>query len=60
MEIKKLFLIPFSTLDEHSLYDEYIDRPKLSVQKKTFEYIVPPPSRGFGTIILLLANNPMK
>ena len=25
------------------LYDEYIDRPKLSEQKKPFEYIVPPP-----------------
>ena len=29
------------------LYDEYIDRPKLSEQKKPFEYIVPPPH---GTI----------
>ena len=35
-----------------TLYDEYIDRPKLTEQKKTnpFEYIVPPPSRGVGTI----------
>ena len=28
------------------LYDEYIDRPKLSEQKKPFEYIVPPPQVG--------------
>ena len=33
------------------LYDEYIDRPKLSEQKKPFEYIVPPPTSGVGTII---------
>ena len=35
------------------LYDEYIDRPKLSEQKKPFEYIVPPPQPptcGVGTI----------
>ena len=31
-------MIPVSTL-----YDEYIDRQKLSEQKKTFDYIVPPP-----------------
>ena len=31
------------------LYDEYIHRPKLSEQKKPFEYIVPPPSSGIGT-----------
>ena len=31
-------MIPVSTL-----YDEYIDRPKLSEQKNPFEYIVPPP-----------------
>ena len=31
------------------LYDEYIDRPKLSEQKNPFEYIVSPPS-GVGTI----------
>ena len=32
-------MIPVSTL-----YDEYIDRPKLTEQKKnTVEYIVPPP-----------------
>ena len=37
-----------------TLYDEYIDRPKLSEQKNPFEYIVPPPSRGVGTITVLL------
>ena len=35
-----------------TLYDEYIDRRKLSEQKKPFEYIVPPTSRGVGTIKL--------
>ena len=36
-----------------TLYDEYIDRPKLTEQKKTpVEYIVPPPSRGVGTKML--------
>ena len=38
-------MIPLTTL-----YDEYIDRSKLSEQKNPFEYIVPPPSRGVGTI----------
>ena len=45
-------MIPVSTL-----YDEYIDRPKLSEQEKPFEYIVPPPppprnnkARAVGTI----------
>ena len=28
------------------LYDEYIDRPKLSEQKNLFKYIVPPPQVG--------------
>ena len=32
-----------------TLYDEYIDRPKLPERKKPVEYIVPPPSRGVGT-----------
>ena len=32
-------------------YDENLDRSKLSEQKNTFEFIVPPPSREFGTII---------
>ena len=31
------------------LCDEYIDRPKLSGQKNSFEYIVPPPTSGIGT-----------
>ena len=30
------------------LYGEYIDRPKLSEQKKPFNYIVPPPRSGVG------------
>ena len=34
-------MIPVSTLS-----DEYIDRPKLSEQKKPFEHIVPPPTSG--------------
>ena len=33
------------------LYDEYIDRPKFTEQKKNpFEYIVPSPTSGVGTI----------
>ena len=39
-------MIPVSTL-----YDEYIDRPKLSEQKNPFQYVVPPTS-GVGTKIL--------
>ena len=35
------------------LYDEYIDRPKLSEQKKPFEYIFPPPTNGVETTIYL-------
>ena len=36
-----------------TLYDEYIDRPKLTEQKNPFEYVVPPPpSRGVGTILM--------
>ena len=35
------------------VYDEYIDRLKLSEQKqKLFEYIVPHTNRGVGTIII--------
>ena len=35
------------------LYDEYIDRRKLTEQKKPFEYIVPPSFKsGVGTISL--------
>ena len=35
------------------LYDEYIDRPKFTEQKKKnpFEYIVPSPTSGVGTKI---------
>ena len=32
----------FLKISVSTLYDEYIDRPKLSEQKKPFEYIVPP------------------
>ena len=32
-----------------TLYDEYIDRSKLSEQKKPVEYVVPPPLRGVAT-----------
>ena len=45
-------MIPVSTL-----YDEYIDRRKLTEQKNPFEYIVPPPSRGVGTIKTFLNDN---
>ena len=31
------------------LYDEYIDRPKLTEQKNPFEYIVPSLTSGVGT-----------
>ena len=31
------------------LYDEFIDRPKLTEQKNPFDYIVPSPTRGVGT-----------
>ena len=34
------------------LYDEYIDRPELTEQKKPIEYIVPPPTSGVRTISL--------
>ena len=36
-------MIPLPTL-----YEEYIDQAKLTDEKNTFEYIVPPHSRGFG------------
>ena len=40
-------IIPVSTL-----YDEYIDRPKLSEQKNPFVYIVPlPPQEGSERLI---------
>ena len=40
-------MIPVSTL-----LDEYIEWRELSEQKAPFDYIVPPPSRGVGTMIL--------
>ena len=49
---EKIFLMSNSTVDElfndtlTFIYDEYIDRPKLSEHKKPFEYIVPPPQVG--------------
>ena len=39
-------MIPLTTL-----YDEYIDRSKVSEQKNPVEYVVPPPSREWGKII---------
>ena len=38
-------MIPLTTL-----LDDYIDQPKLTEQKNPFEYIVPPPTSGVGTI----------
>ena len=39
------------------LYDEYIDRPKFTEQKKNpFEYIVPSPTSGVGTIRNIIVN----
>ena len=36
------------------LYDDYIDRPKLTEQKNPFEYIVPPPTKvGRNKIAIL-------
>ena len=42
--LDELFMIPLTTL-----YDDYIDRPKLTEQKNPFEYIVPPPLKWVGT-----------
>ena len=33
------------------LYDEYMDRPKMSEQKNPFDYIVPPSTSGVRTTI---------
>ena len=41
-----------------ALYDDYIDRPKVSEQKNTFEYIVPPPLKWVGTMILMMIQKP--
>ena len=54
-KFEKIFFISNSRLDEFLmislifLYDEYIDRPKLTEQKNPFEYIVPSPTSGVGT-----------
>ena len=42
-------MIPVSTL-----FDEYIDRPKLTEQKNPFEYIVPPPPPHEGSEQLIV------
>ena len=38
------------------LYDKYIDRQKLTEQKNPFEYIVPSPTSGVGTINLFMSH----
>ena len=38
-------MIPLTTL-----YNDYIDRPKLTEQKNPFEYIVPPPLKWVGSM----------
>ena len=43
----------FSVIPLTTLYDEYIDRSKLSEQKNQFDYLVPPPSRGSEQLVLL-------
>ena len=50
MKLRKTFLIPYSKLDglfndNTTVYDECIDRSKLSARKNPFEYIVPPPPK---------------
>ena len=35
-----------------TLYDYYINRPKLSEQKNPFDYMVRLPSRGIGTTMI--------
>ena len=44
-------MIPHTTL-----YDDYIDRPKLTEQKNPFEYIVPAPLKWVGTIKIFIFN----
>ena len=41
-----------------TLYDEYLDRSKLSEQKNPFEYIVTPRSTGVRTLNLHFTNGP--
>ena len=53
-KLKKNVLIPsgrrfFLVISLIFLYDEYIDRPKLSEQKKPIEDIVPPPPPQVGS-----------
>ena len=43
-------MVPVSTL-----YDEYIDRPKLTEQKKTIWVYSSSPSRGVGKIIIIIS-----
>ena len=53
MKIKKIFLIPYSSfimIPVSTLHDEYIDRPKLTEQKKPSGVYISSPSRGVGTI----------
>ena len=45
-------MIPVSTL-----YDEYINRPKLYEQKHPFEYIVPPLQEGSEQQVLISKQN---
>ena len=45
-------MIPLTTL-----HDDHIDRPKLREQKKTVEYIVPPPLKLVGTVTTLNTND---
>ena len=40
-----LHLMGFLMIHLTTLYDEYIDWPKLIEQKHPFEYIVPPPNK---------------
>ena len=62
MKNNKIFLISYTTLDGllmralTTLYDDYIDRPKLSEQKIPIEYIVPLPLEWVGTNIASNAN----
>ena len=42
------------------LYDEYIDRPKLTEEKNPFEYIVPPPTSGSEQLAKLALKNSMR
>ena len=62
-KLKKIFLIPYSTMDKLSNYNSlnslrWIYRSaKIDWTKNPFEYIVPSPSRGVGTIYLFFYHN---